>query len=98
MQEEYNMAKKIRFPLKMEHEIEVRTLSELKEHFSLTHILDYASNGKLITWLRDRYENEIADAIEKLDIKHDEFPKQICEIFNINNVALCQDDLYDLID
>lgn len=92
------MAKKIRFPLKMENEIEVRTLSELQANFSLTRVLDYASDGKLVTWLRDRYIDTIADAIEKLDINNMEFPKQLCEIFSINNVAFCQDDLYDLLD
>lgn len=92
------MGKKLRFPLKMEDEIEVRTLKELKDNFSLTKVLDYVSDGKLIIWLRDRSEDEIADAIEKLDSNSNEFPKQICEVFGINNVAFCQDDLYDLLD
>lgn len=92
------MGKKLRFPLKMEDEIEVRTLNELKDNFSLTKVLDYVSDGKLITWLRDRFEDGIADAIEKLDSNCNEFPKQICEAFGINNVAFCQDDLYDLLD
>lgn len=92
------MAKKIRFALKMENEIEVRTLSELQDNFSLTKVLEYVSNGKLVTWLRDRYLDATADVIEKLDLNNSELPKQVCELFDINNVAFCQDDLYDLLD
>lgn len=38
------MAKKIRFPLEMEQGIEVRSLEELKENFSLARVLvlDYS--------------------------------------------------------
>lgn len=77
------MAKKIRFPLKMEQGVEVRSLEELREHFSLARVLVYVSNGKLVTWLRDRYADEIADAIEGLDVKDGELAQKVCEIFDI---------------
>ena len=56
-----NMAKKFRFPLEMENGVEVRSIEELKENFSLAKILIYLSNGKLLTWLRDRYIDDIAN-------------------------------------
>lgn len=77
------MAKKIRFPLEMEHGVKVRSLEELRENFLLSRVLIYASNGKLVTWLRDRYLDDIADEIEYLDVNDSEFPKKVCEIFGI---------------
>ena len=77
------MAKKIRFPLEMENGAEVRSLSELKENFSLTQALLYLENGKLIAWLRDRYEDEIADALEKLELSDKELPRKVSEIFGV---------------
>ena len=77
------MAKKIRFPLEMEQGIEVRSLEELRDHFSLARVLVYVSNGKLVTWLRDRYADEVADAIEELDINDSEIAPKLCEIFDI---------------
>lgn len=77
------MAKKIRFPLEMEQGIEVRSLAELKENFSLSRVLAYMSNGKLVTWLRDRYVDEIADVIEGLDINDSRLAQKICDIFEV---------------
>lgn len=77
------MAKKIRFPLEMEHGVEVRSVEELRENFSLARVLVYVSNGKLITWLKDRYADDIADAIEQLNMEDAELPRRVCEIFDI---------------
>lgn len=77
------MAKKIRFPLEMDNSIEVRSLEELRDNFSLARILEYRKNGKLVTWLRDRYANDIADAIDELDGIEAGIAKNICEIFDI---------------
>ena len=52
------MAKKIRFPLNM-NGTDVRTIEELREYFDLESVLGYFANGKLVTWLKDRYyDNE----------------------------------------
>lgn len=77
------MAKKIRFPLEMEQGVEVRSMEELRENFSLSRVLVYLSNGKLVTWLRDRYAYDIADAIEGLNTEDDELAKKVCRIFEI---------------
>lgn len=80
------MAKKIRFPLEMKDGVEVRSIDELKENFSLEQVLFYLSNGKLITWLCDRYLNEIADAVSELDQEDAEIGKKICDIFEVEYV------------
>ena len=79
------MRKNIRFPLKMKYNVEVRTLEELRENFSLERILIYMSNSKLITWLRDRNINDIADKIENLDKNDSKIINQIFGIFNIKD-------------
>lgn len=87
------MAKKLRFPLKMENEVEVRSIQELKDNFSLERVMVYISNGKLATWLRDRYEDDIADEIEKLDLDTTDISKKIYTIFDIEYK---EEDLIDL--
>lgn len=77
------MTKKIRFPLDMGNGVEVRTLEELQENFSLEKVLGYYADGKLIAWLRDRYMDDIADALEKLDKNAIDFYEKICEIFGV---------------
>lgn len=77
------MTKKIRFPLEMENEIEVRSMEELRNNFSISRVLSYLKNGKLEVWLRDRFETDIADKIGQLDFKDEDLAKNIYEIFNI---------------
>ena len=77
------MAKKIRFPLEMKDGIEVRDIEGLRENFSLEQVLFYLADGKLETWLRDRYMDDIADAVLELDRDEAGFNKKICEIFDV---------------
>ena len=78
------MAKKIRFPLEMRDGIEVRDLESLKENFSLERILFYLADGKLETWLRDRYLDDIADAVSKIDQEDKELNRKICDLFEVD--------------
>lgn len=77
------MAKKIRFPLEMENGVEVRDLEELKDNFSLARVIGYINDGKLVTWLQDRYENELAEEVEKIDVEAEDAAKKICELFDV---------------
>lgn len=77
------MVKKIRFPLEMENGIEVRGMEELRENFSLARIIHYFENGKLITWLKDRYEDELASEVESLERSDKELAKKISNIFGV---------------
>ena len=78
------MAKKIKFPLKMKNGVPVRSIEELRENFCLSSMLLYLANGKLVTWLRDRYLNELADKIAELDENDMEICKKLCDIFEIS--------------
>lgn len=98
--------RKVRFPLEMKDGVEVRDLEGLKDNFSLERILLYLEDGKLDTWLRDRYLDDIADAVSELDRTDTGFCRKICEIFEVEDargsggdrIAYEQDDLYDLLD
>ena len=76
------MAKKIRFPLKM-NGVDVRTIEELREHFDLESVLGYFTNGKLATWLRDRYYDNEAMAVDALSANDEKLAKKLCSILKV---------------
>ena len=75
------MARKERFALIMEDGAEVRNIDDFKAHFDIGSVVKYFCNGKLLTWLEDRYYDEEADAIKKLSPDDYDFQKKLCEIF-----------------
>lgn len=77
------MAKKVRFPLEMDNGAEARSMEELREHFSLARVLRYIENGKLSKWLRDRYEDEIANEIDSLAPDDQQLAKKVSAIFDV---------------
>lgn len=93
------MAKKVRFPLIMKDGAEVRRLHDLTEHFDLEKALEYAGNGKLEKWLRDRMCADMADEVQKIDVSDEKAGRKICEIiFSVGSVAFEQEDLYDILE
>lgn len=77
------MAKKVRFPLEMDNGVQVRTIEEFRENFSLARVMNYLQEGKLVIWLRDRYEDDLAESVAGLDLQDAELAKKICEIFDV---------------
>lgn len=63
--------------------VEVRSVEELRDNFSISMVMDYLQNGKLVTWLRDRYANDIADLIEELDFQDEKLAEKVSEIFDV---------------
>ena len=88
------MAKKIRFPLKMKSGAEVRSLEELQENFDLESVLRYFADGRLKTWLADRYYNEKAEAVSALSVGMPDLNAQLCDILGIEYIS--DDDETDL--
>ena len=78
------MAKKIRFPLKMKNGAEVRTLDELKANFDLESVLGYFTDGKLRTWLADRYYDVEAAKVAELDPDSDNLKAKLCEVLGVS--------------
>lgn len=77
------MAKKIRFPLKM-NGTDVRTIEELRENFDLESVLGYFANGKLATWLKDRYYDNEAMAVESLSADDEKLHQKLCSILKVS--------------
>ncbi len=79
------MAKKIKFPLKLKDDFQVRTLEELKEHFDLDKIVPYFLDGKLLIWLKARYYEPEIKAVRNLRKNDPELQKKLCQIFGIEH-------------
>ena len=87
------MAKKVRFPLEMENKVQVRSMEELRDNFSLVRVLEYLKNGKLIIWLQQRYATDIAEEIEKLDLQDSDLGKKVCQIFDVPYDETAEEEL-----
>lgn len=77
------MAKRERSRLVMADDIAVTDLQSLIEHFDWEKSLQYYKTGELVKWLRRLYYDEEADALEKLDSRSADFPKDFCALFGI---------------
>ncbi len=77
------MARKIRFPLHMSDGADVRTIEELQEHFDIESVLGYFADGKLKTWLEDRYYDEQAAAVGELSSDMPDLGAKLSAIFGI---------------
>lgn len=78
------MAKKIKFPLEMADGVQVRTIEELREKFNLEKILEYFIDGRLLTWLNDRYYEIEAAQIIQLSKEDAEIDRKLCDIFDVD--------------
>lgn len=87
------MARKIRFPLKMKNGAEVRTLDELKENFDLESVLGYFTDGKLATWLEDRYYDVETQKVSELDANSSDLKSQLCAILGVKYAEAQEDDV-----
>ena len=84
--------KKIKLPLEMANGVMVRTLDELKENWDLEKIVGYFCDGRLVTWLNDRYYTDLAEQVEKITAKGAEAQKQLCAVFGMD---FKQDEVVD---
>lgn len=77
------MARKIKFPLKMKDGYDARSIEELREHFNLESVLGYFADGRLHTWLKDRYLENEAQLVSELDPNDSELIAKICNILGV---------------
>lgn len=77
------MARKIKFPLEMKKGYLVRNLDDLQKNFSMEKVLSYYLNGKLQTWLKERYYDKEYSKILELDKNEPEFTIKLCEILGV---------------
>lgn len=86
------MAKKVKFPLDIGkdndgNDILVREISELKKHYNAEKVTEYFLNGKLLTWLEDRYYDDEAEKVKKLSemSDKDEAASKLPKVFGIES-------------
>ena len=77
------MARVIRFPLQMKDGAAVRTLEELRDHFDPESVLGYFADGKLKTWLANRYYDELAQKVGELTVDSPDLHQKLCEIIGV---------------
>ena len=76
------MAKKIKFALIL-NDVDVRTLESLQENFDFEKVVAYFLDGKLLTWLEDRYYENEAEKIRNLDKNSVDFNKHLCNALGV---------------
>ncbi len=77
------MAKRVKVPLLMADGVQVRKLEELREYFDIEKIIGYFLDGRLQTWLEDRYYEDEAEAVAALEKGDAELGKKLSEIFGV---------------
>lgn len=79
--------KKVKFPLDMGNDVLVRDIDELKDNFNIEKVTEYFLNGKLLTWLNDRFYEEEAEQVKELSSETDKslLAGKLCRIFDIEN-------------
>lgn len=77
------MAKKIKFALEMAEGEKVRDLDNFKKYFDVEKAVGYFYDGRLLTWLKDRYYDDEADKVAQLSKDDSQLQKKICAIFGV---------------
>ncbi|MDE5413579.1 hypothetical protein [Alkalihalobacterium chitinilyticum] len=78
------LKRKIKFPLVMDNNVQVRTIDELMQHFHIRSVLDYYFDGRLRTWLDHRYYKELVEKIDQLaNLPVENIPYEVCSIFGV---------------
>ena len=72
--------RKIKFALELKDGQEARSIDELRKYFDLEKIVGYLHDGKLAEWLKDRFYEDEAKAVNALDINAPDFGKKLCNI------------------
>jgi len=86
------MAKKIKFPLVLRDDQRAHTIEELREYFDPERMYGYFRDGKLLTWLEDRYYDDEARQIRELNPDEDGMMKKLCSVLSVEFPAA---DLYE---
>lgn len=77
------MAKRVKFPLKSKDGYGIRTMEELREYLGAEELLQYYLNGKLGNWLEDRYYEEEAEEVRRLDPMAADLYAKLCQVLGI---------------
>ncbi len=78
--------RKVKFPMKMRDDARVCRIEELRNYTEpedQKQILSYYGQGRLVTWLRDRYYDELADQVSELSPDDPKFAQKLFQILDM---------------
>lgn len=70
----------------MKDKEQVRTLEDLRAHFDINKAIAYFLDGKLMTWLEDRYYEEEANSLSNLQKDDPDLNKKLCKILGVDYI------------
>ena len=74
---------KVKAPLVV-NGVEVRDIEMLRDNFDVEVLIDYAFDGKLSKWLRERFYDDEADEIDALSEKDPDLEDKMYDIFQVD--------------
>ena len=77
------MAKKIKFALELANGVKVRSIDELRENYDIKKVKEYYLDGRLSTWLQDRFYDEEVKQVNSLNKEDSLLSQKLCEIFEV---------------
>jgi hypothetical protein len=88
------LKKSIKFPLVMHSGAKVRTIEELRENFDLDSVIELFFDGRLMTWLEQRFYKRELEQIEKIkDMTFEEAEAIAEKLYEIFAVPFSKDSL-----
>ncbi|KQY94273.1 hypothetical protein ASD24_01545 [Paenibacillus sp. Root52] len=78
------LKRNIKFPIVLQSGNQVRTIEELKENFEIETIIRYFSDGRLFTWLEQRYYIKELHSLQDVNKDSLTVPLDIANIFGID--------------
>ena len=74
---------RIKFSLEMRDGEQARDIDTLREYFDTEKIVGYFQDGKLLTWLEDRFYDDEAEAVRGLSNNEPNLGKRLAEILGV---------------
>jgi hypothetical protein len=88
------LKKSIKFPLVMQSGVKVRTIEELRDNFDLGSVIELFLDGRLKTWLEQRFYRKELEQLESImDIPIEEAEVIAEKLFEVFNVPFSKDSL-----
>ena len=78
-----SMKRKERCSLLMADGAQVRNIDDLKAHFNLGAVVKHFKEGKLLTWLDERYYDDEAAAVKEISLNDEDLEQKLCAVFGI---------------
>ena len=78
------MARKFALYLKDGHEVR-NNIDEITVYFDYGKIIEYFYDGQLQKWLRDRYYEKEAEALDQIHYDDKNFKEKLCAVFQVDS-------------